>query len=120
MKALLLVGVLAVAPIAARAEHVKAPDAPAFMTGAKLWQLCTDPQSNLQACMGFVTGIADTMSTEEVRGFSACLPANVTVAMATARVTIHLGGHSLRELSSIAAVPYVAEALSLAYPCKRT
>jgi hypothetical protein len=84
-----------------------------------LHERCSQPSDSFFAsgdCMGYVVGIADALGAgNEINGFSACFPEEVTTGQIRDIAIAFLQEHP--ELRHYAASGLVASALEEAFPC---
>jgi hypothetical protein len=100
---------------------IEAPAHADFVTGNRLFQDCQATDFFSQgACMGFVAGVADAMTTAQaangtVAGWRACLSEQITAGEVRDVAVNFLARHP--EKRDIAAATLVAQALEEAFPC---
>ena len=107
-----------IAPWFLLAALAAAPCSAGFLTGNKLFEMCTyKPDGTLYAaqCVGYIQGVADGMEnpTASVR---ACIPNNVIAGQLEDIVVTYLRDHAA--VRHYPAVSLVATALTQAFPCK--
>ena len=88
-----------------------------YVDSAQLFQMCQQKEGSLdgQACMGYIVAIADIMDTTALHGFSACIPAGVTIGQLQKVVTIWLKNNP--DDHKYSANSNVASVLAEAFPC---
>ena len=117
MKRLLLPLSLAVVVLTSPTEAQNPGAIRAFQSGNQLYAAC---ETDTGFCMGYVAGVADSMSLAQVAGGSlagvvACVPFPVVVGEAKNVAAKYLHEHP--ELQAYTAVNLVALALRDAFPC---
>lgn len=102
--------------------HGSSSLAGSFVNGNGLLEMCTVDREDalyfqkVARCSGYVAGIADALANNPVNRYRACLPKQATVGQITDVVKLQLERHP--ELRHMAAAGLVAEALSIAFPCR--
>jgi hypothetical protein len=118
MRGLLLATFAAILAAAPLSEGVEA--ATTFMSGSRLWGVCSADAARWLMCDSYIMGIADAMtdaqeSGQSVAGWRACLPEGVTQDQTRDIAVLFLEAHP--ELRPYSAASLVAEALAEAFPC---
>ena len=88
-----------------------------YFSSAKVLKMCQQKPGSIDhaVCMGYIVAIADIMDTTALHGFSACIPAGVTIGQLQKVVTIWLKNNP--DDHKYSANSNVADALAEAYPC---
>lgn len=88
----------------------------AFLDGNKLRDWCSSAEGGNQgACLGYVLGVADMLSTHGGLRGGACIP-NIEATQAVSTVRTHLQRHPPAD--GAAASDLVVKALAEAFPCR--
>lgn len=88
----------------------------AFLDGNKLREWCSSSdQGNQGACLGYVVGVADMLSTNGGLGGQACIP-EIEATQAVSMVRRYLERHP--DLARNAASDLVVRALAESFPCR--
>ena len=114
MRARILLTVLTVVMLAGPARA-------AFESGDWLWEVCTGTSQDRLVCLGYVTGVADTLIAltgegKDLNGWRACLSESVTNGQAIDVAVKLLREHP--EWRRYTASSLVARALAEAFPCR--
>jgi hypothetical protein len=87
-----------------------------FMSGNDLFSSCSkDTSFEKGYCLGYVVGVADTLTEDTISGFSACIPANATQGQLRSIVTKWLQDNPRYRHYSAGSL--AAAAISNAFPC---
>ena len=84
--------------------------------GNRLLELCTSPNFS-DACFGYLAAVADTMTFEDISGYSACVPEGVTRGQSRDIVVRYLKDHA--EIRHYIAPYLISKAKAEAFPCPK-